>query len=209
MMSPTSLANLMDSDVFKDGVPFDLVILEEASQIGVLEGLLSMSFGKQVIIVGDKNQLPPTDFFASFANPDAETDTQDFGISESLLNEFEGVFVDDETHVMLMSHYRSETPDLIRFSNDWFYDGRLEMYPPAHISGIGRRLHFVPNATYAETAGHRNNPVEALEIVKLIELHVRECPEKSLGVVTMNISQMELIDANLQFFTSEAVRAFW
>jgi len=208
MMSPTSLANLMDSDVFKDGVPFDLVIFDEASQIRVLDGLLSMSFGKQVIIVGDKNQLPPTDFFASFANPDAETDTQDFGISESLLNEFEGVFVDDETHVMLMSHYRSETPDLIRFSNDWFYDGRLEMYPPAHISGIGRRLHFVPNATYAETAGHRNNPVEALEIVKLIELHVRECPEKSLGVVTMNISQMELIDANLQFFTSEAVRAF-
>lgn len=208
MMSPTSLANLMDSDVFEDGVPFDLVIFDEASQIRVLDGLLSMSFGKQVIIVGDKNQLPPTDFFASFANPDAETDTQDFGISESLLNEFEGVFSDDVTHVMLMSHYRSETPDLIRFSNDWFYGGRLEMYPPAHISGIGRRLHFAPSATYAETAGQRNNPVEALEVVKLIELHVRECPEKSLGVVTMNISQMELIDQHLQFFQPETVRAF-
>ena len=209
MMSPTSLANLMDSNVFEEhGVPFDLVIFDEASQIRVLDGLLSMSFGKQVIIVGDKNQLPPTDFFASFANPDAETDTQDFGISESLLNEFEGVFAEDETHVMLMSHYRSETPDLIRFSNDWFYDGRLEMYPPAHISGLGRRLHFVTNATYAETAGQRNNPVEAQEVVKLIELHVRECPDKSLGVVTMNIPQMELIDEHLQFFKSEAVRAF-
>lgn len=209
MMSPTSLANLMDSNVFEvHGVPFDLVIFDEASQIRVLDGLLSMSFGKQVIIVGDKNQLPPTDFFASFANPDAETDTQDFGTSESLLNEFEGVFADDETHVMLMSHYRSETPDLIRFSNDWFYDGRLEMYPPAHISGLGRRLHFVTNAIYAETAGQRNNPVEAQEVVKLIELHVRECPDKSLGVVTMNIPQMELIDEHLQFFKSESVRAF-
>lgn len=209
MMSPTSLANLLDSNVFeKHGVPFDLVIFDEASQIRVLDGLLSMSFGKQIIIVGDKNQLPPTDFFASFANPDAEPDTQDFGISESLLNEFEGVFADDETHVMLMSHYRSETPDLIRFSNDWFYDRRLEMYPPAHVSGIGRRLHFVPNATYAETAGQRNNPAEAMEVVKLIELHVRECPDKSLGVVTMNIPQMELIDEHLQFFQSEAVRAF-
>ena len=209
MMSPTSLANLIDSSIFENyGVPFDLVIFDEASQIRVLDGLISMSFGKQVIIVGDKNQLPPTDFFTSFANADDEVETQDFGISESLLDEFAGVFADDNTHVMLMSHYRSETPDLIRFSNDWFYKGRLEMYPPARISGIGRRLHYVTNATYSETAGQRNNPVEAGEVVKLIELHVRECPEKSLGVVTMNIPQMELIDERLQFFQSEAVRAF-
>jgi len=195
MMSPTSLANLIDSNIFEQfGVPFDLVIFDEASQIRVPDGLLSMSFGKQVIIVGDKNQLPPTDFFVSYVNPDLEEDLQDFGISESLLDEFGGVFSDDETHVMLMSHYRSETPDLIRFSNDYFYDSRLEMYPPNHITGIGRRLHYVPNAIYSETAGARNNPTEAREVVKLIELHVNEYPNKSLGVVTMNIPQMELID---------------
>lgn len=209
MMSPTSLVNIMDSGIFdKYGVPFDMVIFDEASHIHVLDGLLSMSFDKQVIIVGDKNQLPPTDFFASFANPEGEPETQDFGISGSLLNEFSGVFDEDQTHVMLMSHYRSETPDLIRFSNDWFYKGKLEMYPPAHISGIGRRFHYVPNAIYSETAGQRNNPVEAEEVVKLIELHVRECPHKSLGVVTMNIPQMELIDERLQFFTTDVVRTF-
>jgi very-short-patch-repair endonuclease len=209
MISPTSLANLIDSGIFEEyGVPFDMVFFDEASQIRVLDGLLSMSFGKQVIIVGDKNQLPPTDFFASFAQPDDEASVDDFGISESLLNEFEGVFEEDKTHVMLMSHYRSETPDLIRFSNDRFYKGKLEMYPPAHISGIGRRLHYVPNAIYSETAGQRNNPVEAKEVVKLIELHVREYPDKSLGVVTMNIPQMELIDEHLQLVTTDAVRAF-
>jgi very-short-patch-repair endonuclease len=209
MMSPTSLANLIDSRIFVDhGVPFDLVIFDEASQIRVLDGLLSMSFGKQVIIVGDKNQLPPTDFFAGFATVDQESDSIDFGISESLLEEFAGVFDSDQTQVMLMSHYRSETPDLIRFSNDWFYDNKLEMYPPAHVAGIGRQFHYVPNAIYSERAGQRNNPAEADEVVKLIELHVRECPDKSLGVVTMNIPQMELIDEKLQFFTAEEVRAF-
>jgi very-short-patch-repair endonuclease len=110
--------------------------------------------------------------------------------------------------VMLMSHYRSETPDLIQFSNDWFYDRKLEVYPPAHITGIGRRLHNVPNAIYSETEGQRNNPVEAKEVVKLIERHVRECPTKSLGVVTMNIPQMELIDEQLQFLVSNEVRSF-
>jgi AAA domain len=82
------------------------------------------------------------------------------------------------------------------------------MYPPAHISGIGRRLHYVPNATYSETAGERTNPTEAREVVKLIELHVRENPEKSLGVVTMNIPQMELIDEYLQLLTTDSLRAF-
>src|ERR1035441_8081587 len=107
---------------------------------------------------------------------------------------------------MLMSHYRSETPDLISFSNRWFYGGKLEMYPPAHISGIGRRLQYLPNAIYSES-GQRNNPTEAKEVVKLIELHVREHPGKSLGVVTMNIPQMELIDEQL-IFVSDQVRAF-
>jgi len=205
LMSPTSLANLVDSKIFEEhGVPFDLVIFDEASQIRVLDGLLSMSFGKQIIIVGDKNQLPPTDFFAGFASPEAEA--EDFGVSESLLEEFGGVFAENKTQVMLMSHYRSETPDLIRFSNDWFYDGKLEMYPPAHISGIGRRLHYIPDAIYSES-GHRNNPTEAKEVVKLIELHVREHPKKSLGVVTMNISQMELIEEHL-LSSSEKVHAF-
>jgi very-short-patch-repair endonuclease len=205
LMSPTSLANLIDSKIFDEhGVPFDLVIFDEASQIRVLDGLLSMAFGKQVIIVGDKNQLPPTDFFAGFATP--ETEAEDFGISESLLEEFGGVFEEDKTQVMLMSHYRSETPDLIRFSNDWFYGGKLEMYPPAHVAGIGRRLHYIPDAIYSES-GQRNNPVEAKAVVKLIELHVREHPDKSLGVVTMNISQMELIE-ELLFSITEKVRAF-
>ena len=198
MMSPTSLANLIDTAVFeKNEIPFDLVIFDEASQIRVFDGLLAMTFGKQIVIVGDNNQLPPTNFFASFSNAEAEADTQDFGISESLLQEFSGTFAEDKTHVMLMSHYRSETPDLIRFSNDWFYGGKLEIYPPAHVSGIGRRLHFVPDGIYSETAGARNNPAEAREVVKLIQAHVRDCPEKSLGVVTMNMSQMELIEEQL------------
>ena len=209
MMSPTSLANLIDSGVFEQrGTPFDLVIFDEASQIRVLDGLLSLAFGQQVIIVGDKHQLPPTDFFAGFANPDEDANAEDFGVSDSLLDEFAGVFIDDLTHAMLMSHYRSETPDLIRFSNDWFYDSKLEMYPPAHVSGIGRRLHYVPDAIYSEIAGQRSNPAEASEVIKLIELHVRDYHGKSLGIVTMNIPQMDLIDEQLRLVTSDAVRTF-
>jgi hypothetical protein len=92
MMSPTSLANLIDVSTLEKGPLFDLVIFDEASQLRVLDGLLSMAFAKQVIIVGDKNQLPPTDFFSGFGSIDDESEQSDFGVSESLLDEFSGVF---------------------------------------------------------------------------------------------------------------------
>jgi very-short-patch-repair endonuclease len=194
MMSPTSLANLVDLSVFDSGrAPFDLVIFDEASQIRVLDGLLSMSFGAQVIVVGDEHQLPPDDDFRSLYNPD-DDDGDEESLSESLLNEFKTP-LRAET---LLSHYRSETPDLIRFSNERFYRGKLELFPPAYVSGIGRRLHYVKNAVYSETEGQRNNRKEAEEVVSLVGAHVRDLPDKSLGVVTMNISQMELIEDLLQ-----------
>lgn len=205
MMSPTSLANLVDfSSAFKtNSAPFDLVIFDEASQIRVTDGMLSMSFGKQVIIVGDRNQLPPTDFFATYFF-DEDDGEDDLSLSESLLEEFAGVFEENVTHTMLMCHYRSETPDLIRFSNDFFYRGRLEMHPPAHVSGIGRKLHYVSSGLYSK---ERSNEREADEVLQLIETHVKDCPDKSLGVVTMNIPQMELIDQKIQT-SSSAVRQF-
>lgn len=203
MMSPTSLANLVDLSIFDSGrAPFDLVIFDESSQIRVLDGLLSISFGTQVIVVGDNNQLPPTDFFRSFSDPDGDDDSTDSD-SESLLREFTGQLHNE----MLMSHYRSETPDLIRFSNRKFYGERLELYPPAHVSGIGRRLHYVRNAVYSEIPGQRCNRREAEEVVSLISAHVRDFHDKSLGVVTMNIPQMDLIDS-LLLNSSAEVQSF-
>lgn len=205
MLSPTSLANLVDFSVaFKhNSAPFDLVIFDEASQIRVTDGMLSMAFGKQTIIVGDRHQLPPTDFFAACFTDDEESG-EDFGISESLLEEYAGVFEEGITHAMLMCHYRSETPDLIRFSNHFFYKDQLEMYPPAHVSGMGKKLHYVPSGIFTKD---RTNIQEADHILKLIEAHVKNCPAKSLGIVTMNIPQMELIDEKILTLSSD-VRQF-
>ena len=193
MMSPTSLANLIDDSAFEHGPPFDLVIFDEASQIRVLDGLLSMAFGKQVIIVGDRKQLPPTEFFSGLSTSDGNE--EDFGTAQSLLEEFSGTAELPATLpcAMLMSHYRSETPDLIRFSNNHFYDRQLEVYPPARVTGIGRRLHYVADGIYGAGAS-RWNEREADEVVKLVEVHVREYPTLSLGVVAMNMQQVDKID---------------
>ncbi len=192
LMSPVSLANLMDLQRLADhGHPFDLVIFDEASQIPVTEGLLPLGFAKQTIIVGDDKQLPPTMFFTTAAQID-EDELDELGESESLIEEFHGSLFSP----MLMAHYRSETPDLISFSNREFYAGKLEMYPPTRVTGLGRRYHFVSNGIF-DSGRSRTNAEEARAVVRLVEDHVRRHGDHSLGVVAMNAEQMDLIESLL------------
>lgn len=202
LMSPVSLANLIDLQRLADeGQPFDLVIFDEASQIPVNEGLLPLGFAKQTIIVGDDKQLPPTSFFTTSAQSDDE-EPEELGESESLIEEFVGSLPSP----MLMAHYRSETPDLISFSNREFYEGKLEMYPPVRVAGIGRRCHLVPNGVF-DSGRSRTNLEEAKAVVRLVEDHVRNHRAHSLGVVAMNAEQMDLIES-LLVSASVPVREF-
>lgn len=61
MMSPLSVAQYLPPD----SEPFDLVIFDEASQIPTWDAIGAIGRGRQVIVVGDPKQLPPTSFFRS------------------------------------------------------------------------------------------------------------------------------------------------
>jgi hypothetical protein len=64
MMSPSSLSTyLADSSI-----TFDSVIFDEASQLTTENALISMIKAKQIIIAGDINQLPPTNFFKTMSS---------------------------------------------------------------------------------------------------------------------------------------------
>ena len=39
--------------------PFDLIVFDEASQIEVCDAIGVMARGKQVVVVGDPQQMPP------------------------------------------------------------------------------------------------------------------------------------------------------
>lgn len=58
LMSPLSIAQYLPSGT----TPFDLVIFDEASQIPVWDAIGAMARGRQVVMVGDPKQLPPTSF---------------------------------------------------------------------------------------------------------------------------------------------------
>ena len=90
MMSPLSVSVFLEAQSYD----FDLVIFDEASQVHTEDAIGAIMRGKQVIIVGDTQQLPPTNFFAATINDDDfETDdeeenkNQDVGAYDSILEE--------------------------------------------------------------------------------------------------------------------------
>ena len=60
MMSPLSVADVLPLEN-----DFDVVIVDEASQIPLEDAFPALVRGRQVIVVGDDKQLPPTSFFSS------------------------------------------------------------------------------------------------------------------------------------------------
>lgn len=59
MMSPLSIATFLPPGA----AVFDMVIFDEASQVRPVDAFGALLRGRQAIIVGDSQQMPPTSFF--------------------------------------------------------------------------------------------------------------------------------------------------
>lgn len=183
MMSPLSVAQFLPADLDA----FDLVVFDEASQITVPDAIGAIARGKRCIIVGDPKQLPPTMFF-NRQDDEYDDDIQDL---ESILDEALAARV---PHLRLTGHYRSRHESLIAFSNHAYYGGSLITYPSADTSESAVMFRRV-DGVYAR-GGNRTNPKEAQAVVAEIIARLRD-PDRnhlSIGVVTMNSSQQQLIE---------------
>lgn len=191
MMSPLSVASFLKCP--KEGGPtFDLVILDEASQQRPEEVLGALLRGKRAVIVGDENQLPPTDFFRA-----ADDDDDDEGAGLESILDLAHSRVQRENTEQLRWHYRSEHRGLIEFSNRVFYESSLFVPPCTCTRGkCGVSLRYLQNAYYKPK--QRVNQEELRVIVEEIRAHIENYPENSLGIVTMNKNQADLILEELQ-----------
>ncbi|MPZ14159.1 MAG: DUF3320 domain-containing protein [Chloroflexi bacterium] len=191
LMSPVSVSTYLSPDCFS----FDIVVFDEASQIPPQEAIPSILRGRQVIVAGDENQLPPTSFFSSALFADEEEEREDEGMQplESLLHECEAsVPLFQPAH--LRWHYRSRDERLIDFSNHAFYDGRLITFPsPGHSPDQGVRLAYVANGVW-DRGKSKTNRAEARAVAHIVMEQLERHPERSIGVVAMNISQKEAIE---------------
>ena len=183
MMVPTAVAQHLP----RSGV-FDLVIIDEASQMTPENSISALMRGKNVLIAGDTNQLPPTNFFKGLSSD--EDEDEDVTTTEESILELANMQFHPKHR--LLWHYRSKHEDLIAFSNHYVYDKELVIFPsPNPISeGMGISLVQV-NGTFQRGI----NPAEAQVMLEAIVQFMKDTPERSLGVAVMNQSQMEQLES--------------
>ena len=197
MMSPLSVAQFLKPG----GLTFDLLVMDEASQIEPVDALGAIARVRQLVVVGDERQLPPTTFFKKMSGEE-EGQQEDEGITiqakdaESIL---ELCLAKGVPYRMLSWHYRSKHQSLIAVSNREFYENKLFIVPSPYdaISGMGLKFNLLKNAPY-DRGGTRTNPTEAKTIANAVIQHARATPELSLGVATFSVAQRQLVLKELE-----------
>lgn len=194
MASPDVVAQLFPREAV-----FDVVIFDEASQCRLEEALPVLLRAKRVVIAGDPKQLPPTRFFESAVTQSQEQESE----TEQELFETRQADVEDllaaalnlsVEQAYLDVHYRSSNSDLIHFSNQNFYESRLQAIPahPSAKAGLPP-LRLIPvSGVYDKRA----NPREALEVVKVVKRLLADERPPSIGIACFNLAQRdEIVEA--------------
>ena len=189
MMSPLSVAQYLPINESS----FDVLLIDEASQLKPEEALGVIARAKQVVVVGDPKQLPPTSFFDTIQEESVVEEKTVLDDSESILDSFMELYTPVRR---LKWHYRSQHESLISFSNKHFYDEELTIFPSPSSTideSLGVKYTYVKDGIYKSGSQHRTNLVEAQKVLETIEYQMQYFPEKSLGVGTLNGTQQALI----------------
>lgn len=200
LMSPLSVAQYLAPGKLS----FDLLLIDEASQIRPADALGAVVRAQQVVVVGDAKQLPPTNFFNRLVADDDDVATAGdvaegedvsapLGAMESILSLCDATFSSRE---MLAWHYRSQHPGLIAVSNRNFYESKL-LLPPSIIAdraadGLGVVFHRTPAGGYERGRG-ATNVIEAEIVADAICRFATANPGRSLGVGTFSVAQRDVI----------------
>jgi superfamily I DNA and/or RNA helicase len=193
MASPITVAQYFK----KESNIFDVVIMDEASQIQPQDCISTIARCSQAVIVGDPKQMPPSKWLkASMESESYETgDETDAEDAESILDLAINAF---PVQRMLKWHYRSQHESLIAFSNSNWYGSNLVFFPAAvsESNDLGIQYTFVPDAVNNDS---NRNMEEANKVVEYVIEHMRTSIKKdSIGIVAMNRNQQILIEDTLE-----------
>ena len=191
MASPSTVAQIFPREPL-----FDVIIFDEASQCRLEEALPVLLRGKRVVIAGDPKQLPPTRFFESAVGDSEFADAESLEeLQEQQLSETEDLLSAalnlDLQSCYLDVHYRSQSEALIGFSNEAFYQSRLQPIP----SHPQRQAKESPLKVYRVDGVYkdRSNPEEAEQVSDLVVRLLGQKQTPSIGIACFNLNQRDLI----------------
>jgi very-short-patch-repair endonuclease len=195
LMSPLSVAQFIPPG----RVAFDLLVIDEASQVAPEEALGVVARAKQIVVVGDHRQLPPTNFFKTVSAGGDEEDDESSNASATRTGHYESILTLARSRGvperMLAWHYRSRHPSLIALSNEECYAGRLLLPPSPFVrtAEFGLSLVQTPRGFY-DRGGTSRDLVQAEEVAKAIAVHIKGHSNKSLGVACLSAQQRDAVD---------------
>ena len=199
MMSPMSIANFLPPG----SMFFDVVIFDEASQVKAVDAFGAILRGKQLVVVGDNRQMPPTDFFGrDMEAEDEESSTADI---ESILSL---CMVAGCPERYLRWHYRSRHETLIAVSNAEFYDNKLVIFPSAGTNVLASGIHLthLPHTVY-DRGRTRTNKEEAKAVAQAVMAHALSQPHMTLGVAAFSVPQRDLISVEVEMLRRKTPEA--
>ncbi|WLP85187.1 AAA domain-containing protein [Mycoplasma seminis] len=196
MMSPLSVSTyLKDSDV-----KFDVLIIDEASQIKTENALSSIFRADQYIICGDVEQLPPTNFFEEKVDLDdalEDDNIYDLDAYESILSAAASFL----KSISLKWHYRSKYESLIYCSNNSVYNNSLVSFPNVSDKDPFNGLKFIYTKGIYED---KQNVADAdATIKKLTQIIDKFGDRKSIGVITLNITMANYLEKQLNNYLKD------
>jgi hypothetical protein len=189
----------------------DYLIIDEASQVDLLAAGLALSCARNVIVVGDLQQLQHiADTRAARRAKPAPAPSYDYE-RHNILSSIIGRFGAGIPRTMLREHYRCD-PAIIDFCNRKFYDGQLVPYtrsdPDSSALVVVRTA--PGNHMRQHVGGGRTNQREADVIAK--EVLAQFCsgiPHEDIGVVTPYRRQVDKVaDALLSNIHADTVHRF-
>jgi DNA polymerase III delta prime subunit len=223
MMSPLSVAELLaPPDGMGTGGPrFDLLVIDEASQVEPIDALGAIARCDQLVVVGDDRQMPPTRFFQRMTSEASDQDeAEEAPVAAREVESILGLAnARGIPNAMLRWHYRSRHESLIATSNAEFYGGNLTILPSARARSASLGLSLVRVAG-AWQPGAGVNAMEAQAVAEAVMAHARATPGDSLGVAAFSIRQRDAIidavealrradQASEAFFTAHPHEAFF
>ena len=206
---PCIISSLRDFAEFIPLYPgmFDVVIIDEASQVSIAQALPALLRAKKVLVMGDRNQFSNVktnnaskelnnQYLENLINSydkksNINTATLErikmFDIKSSVLDFFE---MFSNFSITLKKHFRSY-PEMISFSSKYFYQNALQsMKIRAKSIDEIIEFHFLDNVKHPEFNTTNNDEIEY--IISRLENQLRDNDLRSAAVITPHTEQQNL-----------------